>query len=227
MLTALMMLPQMVVIGIKSMKLAVKTLDNKTAGDLTLADEVFGVAPRADIIARVVKWQLAKRREGNHKVKSRSEVSASTAKLLKQKGTGRARRGPSSVVQFRGGGVVHGPVLRDHGHHLPKKVRKLGLRSALSSKAADGKLLVLDKLVSGGKDAGKTSKLRGQLVKLGASDALIIGGAELDDTFVKAARNIPLVDVLPQQGINVYDILRRDVLVLSKDAAAHLEERLK
>jgi large subunit ribosomal protein L4 len=209
------------------MKIDVKTIDNKAAGDITLADAVFGVAPRADIVARVVKWQLAKRRAGNHKVKSRAEVSITTAKMFKQKGTGRARHGSAAVVQFRGGGVVHGPVVRDHNHALPKKVRQLGLRSALSTKAAEGKLLVLDSLASTGKSAGKTARLREQLVKLGAENALIIGGAELDASFVKAARNIPLVDVLPQQGINVYDILRRDVLVLSKDAAAHLEERLK
>ena len=147
--------------------------------------------------------------------------------MFKQKGTGRARHGSAAAVQFRGGGVVHGPVVRDHGHSLPKKVRQLGLRSALSSKAAEGKLLVIDSLASTGKLAGKTSNLREQLVKLGADNALSIGGAELDTAFVNAARNIPLVDVLPQQGINVFDILRRDVLVLSKDAAAHLEERLK
>jgi len=209
------------------MKIDVKTIDNKAAGNITLADAVFGVAPRADIVARVVKWQLAKRRAGTHKVKSRAEVSITTAKMFKQKGTGRARHGSAAVVQFRGGGVVHGPVVRDHGHALPKKVRQLGLRSALSTKAADGKLLVIDSLASTGKSAGKTARLREQLSKLGAENALIIGGAELDAAFVKAARNIPLVDVLPQQGINVYDILRRDVLVLSKDAAAHLEERLK
>jgi large subunit ribosomal protein L4 len=209
------------------MKNDVKTIDNKAAGDITLADAVFGVAPRADIVARVVKWQLAKRRAGTHKVKSRAEVAITTAKMFKQKGTGRARHGSAAVVQFRGGGVVHGPVVRDHGHALPKKVRQLGLRSALSAKVAEGKLLVLDSLASTGKSAGKTAKLREQLAKLGAENALIIGGAELDASFVKAARNIPLVDVLPQQGINVYDILRRDVLVLSKDAAAHLEERLK
>ena len=209
------------------MKVAVKTMDNKSAGDLMLADGVFGISPRGDIVARVVKWQLAKRRAGNHKVKSRSEVSATTAKMFKQKGTGRARRGAASVVQFRGGGVVHGPVVRNHGHHLPKKVRQLGLRSALSSKLAEGKLVVIEKLASNSKDAGKTTKLRGQLARLGVENALIIGGAELDSAFVRAARNIPLVDVLPQQGINVYDILRRDVLVLSKDAAAFLEERLK
>jgi large subunit ribosomal protein L4 len=209
------------------MKIDVKTIDNKAAGDITLADAVFGVEPRADIVARVVKWQLAKRRAGTHKVKSRGEVAMTTAKMFKQKGTGRARHGSAAVVQFRGGGVVHGPVVRDHGHALPKKFRQLGLRSALSTKAAEGKLLVLESLASTGKSAGKTAKLREQLVKLGAENALIIGGAELDAGFVKAARNIPLVDVLPQQGINVYDILRRDVLVLSKDAAAHLEERLK
>ena len=209
------------------MKVAVKTLDNKSAGDLTLADGVFGIAPRGDIVARVIKWQLAKRRAGNHKVKSRSEVSATTAKMFKQKGTGRARRGAASVVQFRGGGVVHGPVVRNHSHHLPKKVRQLGLRSALSSKLAEGKLVVVEKLASNSKDAGKTTKLRRQLARLGVENALIIGGAELDGAFVRAARNIPLIDVLPQQGINVYDILRRDVLVLSKDAAGFLEERLK
>ena len=209
------------------MKLDVKTMDNKPAGNITLADEVFGVALRSDIVARVVKWQLAKRRAGTHKVKSRSEVAMTTAKMFKQKGTGRARHGSAAVVQFRGGGVVHGPVVRGHGHALPKKVRRHGLRSALSSKAAEGKLLVVDNLASTGKSAGKTAKLRDQLTKLGADNALIVGGTELDTAFVNAARNIPLVDVLPQQGINVYDILRRDVLVLSKDAAAHLEERLK
>ena len=209
------------------MKLDVKTMDNKPAGNITLADEVFGVALRSDIVARVVKWQLAKRRAGTHKVKSRSEVAMTTAKMFKQKGTGRARHGTAAVVQFRGGGVVHGPVVRDHGHALPKKVRQLGLRSALSSKVAEGKLLVVDNLASTGKSAGKTAKLSDQLTKLGADNALIVGGAELDSAFITAARNIPLVDVLPQQGINVYDILRRDVLVLSKDAAAYLEERLK
>ena len=209
------------------MKLDVKTIDNKAAGNITLADAVFGVSPRADIVARVVKWQLAKRRAGTHKVKSRSDVSMTTAKMFKQKGTGRARHGSAAAVQFRGGGVVHGPVVRDHCHALPKKVRQLGLRSALSAKVAEGKLLVIDSLSSTGKLAGKTAKLRDQLIKLGADNALIIGGAELDIAFVNAARNIPLVDVLPQQGINVFDILRRDVLVLSKDAATHLEERLK
>jgi large subunit ribosomal protein L4 len=130
-------------------------------------------------------------------------------------------------VQFRGGGVVHGPVVREHGHSLPKKVRQLGLKSALSAKAAEGKIIVVDELISGGKNGAKTATLKAKLTKLGAENALFVGGAELDGNFVKAASNLPFVDVLPQQGINVYDILRRDVLVLSKDAAAHLEERLK
>ena len=205
------------------MKVKVTTLESKAAGDITLADEVFAITPRSDIVARVVNWQLAKRRAGTHKVKSRGEITRTTAKMYRQKGTGRARHGAASVVQFRGGGVVHGPVVRDHGHALPKKIRKLGLRSALSAKAAEGKMIVVDEL----KAAGKTAALKAKLAKLGAENALFVGGAELDDKFVRAASNLPFVDVLPQQGINVYDILRRDVLVLSKDAAAHLEERLK
>ena len=209
------------------MKVKVTTLDSKAAGNITLADEVFAVEPRADIVARVVNWQLAKRRAGTHRVKSRGEIKATGAKMYRQKGTGNARHGPRSVVQFRGGSVVHGPTVRDHGYSLPKKVRKLGLKSALSAKVAEGKVIVVDELKTSGKNAGKTASLKASLTKLGAENALMIGGAELDSNFVKAASNLPFVDVLPQQGINVYDILRRDVLVLSKDAAAHIEERLK
>ena len=205
------------------MKVSVKTLENKAAGDMTLADSVFGIEPRADIMARVVNWQLAKRRAGTHKVQLRSEISRTGAKMYRQKGTGNARHGAASTNIFRGGGVAHGPVVRDHGFSLQKKVRALGLRSALSTKARDGKLIILDDL----KADGKTAKLKGKLTKLGLENALIIGGAELDDKFQRAASNIPNIDVLPQQGINVYDILRRDVLVLTKDSAAHLEERLK
>jgi len=205
------------------MKVSVKTLDNKAAGDMTLADAVFGIEPCADIMARVVNWQLAKRRAGNHKVQIRSEIARTGAKLFRQKGTGNARHGAASSNIFRGGGVVHGPVVRDHGHSLQKKVRALGLKSALSSKARDGKLIVIDGL----KSDGKTASLKGKLSKMGLENALIIGGAELDDKFQRAANNIPHIDVLPQAGINVYDILRRDVLVLTKDSAAHLEERLK
>ena len=205
------------------MKVSVKTLDNKAAGDLTLADTVFGIEPRADIMARVVNWQLAKRRAGTHKVQIRSEIARTGAKLYRQKGTGNARHGAASSNIFRGGGVSHGPVVRSHGHSLQKKVRALGLKSALSAKARDGKLIVVDDL----KSDGKTASLKGKLSKMGLSNVLIIGGEELDQNFQRAANNIPLVDVLPQAGANVYDILRRDVLVLTKDSAAHLEERLK
>ena len=205
------------------MKVSVKTLDNKAAGDVTLADAVFGIEPRADIMARVVNWQLAKRRAGSHKVQIRSEIARTGAKLFRQKGTGNARHGAASSNIFRGGGVVHGPVVRDHGHSLQKKVRALGLKSALSAKARDGKLMVIDSL----KSDGKTASLKGKLAKMGLENALIIGGETLDEKFQRAANNIPHIDVLPQAGINVYDILRRDVLVLTKDSAAHLEERLK
>ena len=205
------------------MKVSVITLDNKAAGDVTLADAVFGIEPRADIMARVVNWQLAKRRAGTHKVQIRSEIARTGAKLFRQKGTGNARHGAASSNIFRGGGVVHGPVVRDHGHSLQKKVRALGLKSALSAKARDGKLMVIDAL----KSDGKTASLKGKLAKMGLENALIIGGETLDEKFQRAANNIPHVDVLPQAGINVYDILRRDVLVLTKDSAAHLEERLK
>ena len=205
------------------MKHNVKTIANAAKGSIELADSIFGIEPREDIMARVVKWQLAKRRSGNHKVKGRSEISRTTAKMYKQKGTGRARHGAASVVQFRGGGVVHGPVVRDHDHKLPKKVRALGMRSALSAKAAAGKLIILDELSSD----GKTASLRAALTKLGADNALIIGGESVDANVSRAASNLHRVDVLPQQGLNVYDVLRRDVLVLSKDAVAFIEERLK
>ena len=204
------------------MKIAVKTLDNKTAGDVSVNNAIFGIEPRDDIMARVVNWQLAKRRSGAHKVKIRSEIAKTGAKLGRQKGSGRARHGAASSNIFRGGGVVHGPQLRDHGYALQKKVRQLGLKSALSARAQAGKLLILDKLTSD----GKTASLKARLKKCGIDNALIIGGAEIDALFARAARNIPMLDVLPQQGINVYDILRRDLLVLTKDSIAHLEERL-
>ena len=204
------------------MKIAVKTLDNKTAGDVSMNSAIFGIEPRDDIMARVVNWQLAKRRSGAHKVKIRSEIAKTGAKLGRQKGSGRARHGAASSNIFRGGGVVHGPQLRDHGYALQKKVRQLGLKSALSARAKAGKLLILDKLTSD----GKTASLKARLKKCGIDNALIIGGAEIDALFARAARNIPMLDVLPQQGINVYDILRRDLLVLTKDSIAHLEERL-
>ena len=205
------------------MKINVVAIDSKKSGSIDVSDSIFAIEPRADIVARVVKWQLAKRRAGTHKVKGRSEISRTTAKMYNQKGTGRARHGAASVVQFRGGGVVHGPQVRSHAHALNKKVRALGLRSALSAKQSAGKLLVVDSLVA----EGKTAALKAQLAKLGATNALIIGGDAIDENFGRAAANIAHVDVLPQQGINVYDVMRRDTLVLSKDAVAYLEERLK
>ena len=205
------------------MKAELKSIGNKKTSNIELADSIFGITPREDIIARVVKWQLAKRRAGTHKVKSRSEIAKTGAKMFRQKGTGRARHGAASVVQFRGGGVVHGPVVRDHGHDLPKKVRKLGLRSVLSAKAASGKLIIVDNLESD----GKTASLKAKLTGLGVSNALVIGGETLENGFVREAANIPLIDVLPSQGLNVYDAVRRDVLVMTKDAVDFIEERLK
>jgi large subunit ribosomal protein L4 len=206
------------------MKSKVLTLDNKAAGDIDLDDAVFGADVRKDILARMVNYQLAKRRAGTHKVKSRGEVQGTTKKAYKQKGTGRARHGSLRVVQYRGGGVVFGPVVRDHGHSLTKKVRKLAMKSALSAKQADGKLVILDEVKLGD---GKTKALLEKLGKLGLSSALIVGGAEIDSNFARAAQNIAMIDVLPIQGANVYDILRRDTLVLTREAVQTLEARLK
>jgi large subunit ribosomal protein L4 len=206
------------------MKCAVTTLENKQAGEIDLDERVFGLSPRADILARMVDWQLAKRRAGTHKVQGRSDVAGSGRKMHRQKGTGRARHGPPKVAQFRGGGRAFGPLLREHAHKLPKKVRKLALKSALSAKAADGKLVVLDQAKV---ESPKTGELARKFGALGWSSALVIDGAALDEGFRRAARNIPGVDVLPEQGANVYDILRRETLVLTKDAVAALEARLK
>lgn len=206
------------------MKAAVTTLENKKAGDITLADEVFGLPPRKDILSRMVNWQLAKRRAGTHKVKERGEVAGSTRKIVRQKGSGGARHGSKRANIFRGGGVVHGPRVRSHEIDLPKKVRALALKTALSAKAAEGKLIVLDSDKAG---SAKTKELRARFEALGWSNVLIVGGAALDENFARAARNLPGVDVLPQQGANVYDILRRDTLVLTKEAVEALEARLK
>ncbi len=206
------------------MKSKVVTLDNKAAGDIELDDAVFGAEVRKDILARMVNYQLAKRRAGTHKAKTRSEVSGTTKKAYRQKGTGRARHGSLRGAQFRGGGIIFGPVVRDHGHSLPKKVRKLALKTALSAKQADGKLVILDEAAL--KD-GKTKGLIEKLGKLGLSNALIVGGAQIDTNFAQAARNIAMIDVLPTQGANVYDILRRDMLVLTREAVQTLEARLK
>lgn len=206
------------------MQATVKTLDNAEAGTLELSDAVFGAKVRSDILARLVHWQLAKRRSGNHKTKGISEIQGTTKKPYKQKGTGNARQGSLRSPQFRGGARIFGPVVRDHGYDLPKKVRKLGLITALSSKQADGKLVVLDNIKL---TEAKTKELAKRLGKLGWASALVIDGPEADVNFVRAARNIPGIDVLPQQGANVYDILRRDVLVLTRAAVEHLEARLK
>ncbi len=206
------------------MKCAVTTLDNERAGEIDLDERVFGLSPRADIQARMVNWQLAKRRAGTHKVQGRSDVAGTGQRMYRQKGTGRARHGPPKVSQFRGGGRAFGPLLREHAHKLPKKVRKLALKSALSAKAADGKLVVLDRAKV---ETPKTGELARKFDALGWFSALVIDGVALDEGFQRAARNIPGVDVLPEQGANVYDILRRETLVLTKDAVAALEARLK
>jgi large subunit ribosomal protein L4 len=206
------------------MKCDVITLDNKGAGSVDLADEVFAAPVRKDILARMVNWQRAKKRAGTHKTKGVSDIRGTTAKPWNQKGTGRARAGTVRSAQFRGGATIFGPVVRDHSHKLPRKVRRLALRSALSSKCAEGKLIVLEDAKL--KDS-KTKELASQFEKLGWNSVLIIDGPEPDNNFKQAARNLPQVDVLPQQGANVYDILRRDTLVLTKDAVKHLEERLK
>jgi large subunit ribosomal protein L4 len=205
-------------------KLTVRNLDNQEVGDIDLADEVFGVPVRSDILARVVNWQLAKRRAGTHKTKGISDISGTTKKPYKQKGTGRARQGSLRSPQFRGGAVIFGPVVRSHEFGLQKKVRRLALKTALSAKQAEGKLVVLEqaKLAE-----AKTKALAQRFEKLGWGSVLIIDGPTLDENFARAARNIPKVDVLPQQGANVYDILRRDTLVLTRDAVQHLEARLK
>jgi large subunit ribosomal protein L4 len=206
------------------MKLKVHSLDNKEVGDIELADEVFGLPVRRDILARVVNWQLAKRRAGTHKAKGISDISGTTKKPYKQKGTGRARQGSLRSPQFRGGAVIFGPVVRDHGFGLQKKVRRLGLKTALSAKQAEGKLVVID---AAKVTEAKTKALRAQFGALGWESVLIIDGAAVDEGFARAARNLPKVDVLPQLGANVYDILRRDLLVLTRDAAQQLEARLK
>lgn len=206
------------------MDISVKTLEGKASGKVSVSDAVFGLEPRQDILHRMVRYQLAKRRAGTHDVKNRAEISATTKKMYKQKGTGSARHSTKKAPQFRGGGRAFGPTPRDHGFDLPKKVRALALRHALSAKRAADGIVVLDDLAM--KEA-KTSALRGHLAKLGLENALFIGGAELDNNFRLAAQNVPHVDVLPIQGINVYDILRREKLVLSKSAVEALEERFK
>jgi large subunit ribosomal protein L4 len=206
------------------MDLKISTLGGEDAGKVKLSEEIFGLDPREDILQRVVRWQLAKKQQGTHKAKGRAEIARTGAKMYKQKGTGRARHSSARAPQFRGGGKAHGPVVRSHEHDLTKKVRALGIKHALSAKAKGASLIIVDDLVV--KEA-KTKALAESFAKLGLNNALVIGGAELDRNFKLAAANIPNIDVLPIQGINVYDILRRGTLVLSKAAVEALEERFK
>jgi large subunit ribosomal protein L4 len=203
------------------MQAEIKTLDDVAAGSIELPDAIFGATPRPDIVARVVHWQLAKRRAGTHKAKGMGEVQGTTKKPYRQKGTGRARQGSLRSPQFRTGGVVHGPVVRDHGYDLPKKVRRLGLIAALSQKQAEGKLVVLES-ASG---AAKTGELAGKLKALGWASVLIID-RELDQGFVRASRNLVGIDVLPTVGANVYDIVAHDVLAVTAAGVEGLKERL-
>ncbi|MGO4569224.1 50S ribosomal protein L4 [Rhizobium sp. 2YAF20] len=206
------------------MEFNVKTLEGKDAGKVSLSDAIFGLEPREDILARVIRWQLAKKQQGTHKAQGRADVWRTGAKMYKQKGTGRARHHSARAPQFRGGGKAHGPVTRSHAHDLPKKVRALGLRHALSAKFRSEDVIVIDDFIA---TEAKTKLLAGTFDAMGLTNALFIGGAELDSNFKLAAKNIPNIDVLPIQGINVYDILRRGKLVLSKAAVEALEERFK
>jgi large subunit ribosomal protein L4 len=203
------------------MQAKVITLDNSEVGAIELPEALFGAAPRADIIARVVHWQLAKRRAGTHKVKGMGEVQGTTKKPYRQKGTGNARQGSLRSPQFRTGGVVHGPVVRDHGYSLPKKVRRAGLISALSAKAAEGKLVILDTAAG----ETKTAALAAKVKALGWSSALIVDAA-VDEGFGRAVRNLPKVQVLPTVGANVYDIVKHDVLAVTRAGVEALKERL-
>jgi large subunit ribosomal protein L4 len=206
------------------MKLNVKNLDNQDVGAIELDETVFGLPVRKDILARMVNYQLAKRRAGTHSTKGISQISGTTKKPYKQKGTGRARQGSLRSPQFRGGAVIFGPLPRSHAFDLQKKVRKLALKTALSAKQAEGKLIVID---NASVPDAKTKIVAARFAKLGWESVLIIDGPSLDEGFARAARNLPRVDVLPEQGANVYDILRRDTLVLTQAAVQHLEARLK
>ena len=206
------------------MKHPIIDIANKKVGDIDLDEHVFGAPERPDILSRVVNWQLAKRRSGTHKTKQRAEIKGSTAKPFNQKGTGRARQGDKKAPHMRGGGVAFGPVVRSHAYSLTKKVRRLALRTALSTKRANGKLVVLSEAKV---KTSKTADLAKRVKKLGWESALVIDGTDIDNNFNLAAQNIAGLDVLPQQGANVYDILRRDTLVLTKRAIEKLVERLK
>ena len=205
------------------MKLNVIKLDGGKAGSVELTEEIFGLDPRADILQRVVRWQRNKAQAGTHKVKTRSETSYSKKKIYRQKGTGGARHGDRNAPIFRKGGIYNGPTPRSHGHDLPKKVRQLGLKHALSSKAKEGSLVILDNATTD----GKTSALAKQVKDLGWKRTLVIDGSDVNEQFATAARNIDGLDILPTMGANVYDILKRDTLVITKAGVEALEARLK
>ena len=206
------------------MEVQVTTLDGEEAGAVELPEAIFGLTPRPDIIQRCVVWQLSRRQRGTHAVKNRAEINRTGKKIYRQKGSGGARHGSARANLFRGGGRSFGPLVRSHAIDLPKKVRALALKHALSAKAQDGGVIVIDKVAPA---EGKTKTLKGRFAQLGLDNALIIDGAELDQAFSLAARNLPNIDVLPVQGLNVYDILRRTKLVLTKAALDALEARFK
>ena len=206
------------------MKTDVLSIDAKKSGSIDLDDGVFGLEPRKDLLHRMVRYQLAKRQAGTHFVQERGDVKKTTKRIGKQKGGGTARHGNGSVSQFRGGGKAHGPRVRSHAHNLPKKVRAAALRHALSAKVTSGELIIVDDAAM---KAAKTADLRKSLAKLKVENCLIIGGSQLDENLARAARNVPNLDVLPSQGANVYDILRRHTLVLTRQAVEDLEARLK
>lgn len=206
------------------MKIDMISLEGEAAGSIDLNEAIFGLVPREDLIARMVRYQLAKRRAGTHQTQGRADISRTGKKLYKQKGTGSARHGSARVPQFRGGGRAFGPVVRSHAHDLPKKLRALALKHALSAKAQDGAIIVWPEARA---SEAKTKSLRASFAKLGLTNALIVDGPAPEASFQLAARNIPQIDVLPVQGINVYDILRRKTLVLTKAAIDALEARFK
>lgn len=205
------------------MKLAVKTLENKDAGEITLDKDIFGIDIRNDVLHRVVNWQLDKRRAGTHKVKTRGEITGTSKKPWNQKGTGRARAGDLKRPQDRGGGVAFGPTPRSHATSLPKKIRILGMKMALSAKAKNKKLIILDDITA---KSHKTKPMAEAIGKFDLQSAVIVGGKEIDVNFARATANLPRIDVLPSHGANVYDIIRRDTLILTKDAVKDLKERL-
>ncbi len=205
------------------MKIKVKSIDNKELEEINLQKNIFGIEVRTDLVSKMITWQLAKRRSGNHKVKERGEIKGSTAKIYKQKGTGRARHGSKKVVQFKGGGVVHGPRTRSHEFKLSSKVKKLALKSVLSSKYKEGNIVILEQFVL---KKIKTAELVKKLSKLGINSATMIDGVKTENNFLLSVRNIKHINILPSLGINAFDIMKRDKLVMSKEGLKEIEKAL-